>query len=330
MSWSAIKSIFRRRDRAEKIAAKVAATLPPDHWDALKVERTPSRGFDEGFFRGVQVKPSRGFDAEFFKELNGEPRAESPEDFYAELERKERERIERERIVEEVRRALEDERRRRELEEEGRRIDERIRREEEARAAREADEIPAGTLEDARNFARARQGTPRDSADEWIATGFYRLIQGDGNVYAAKYDLQEGKLYVQYKHWDPSMELGTQDGPGPVYEYSDVTPAEARAFYNAPDAGVWLWDNVRVRGSWALHRKPYKIVAISRGYLPRKAVHNYRGSGEEWFVPRSAWGPNGRAVASQLPLAPAPPLSYDGVPLRGTPNRGRPNNGRPK
>ena len=336
MSWGRVLNWFKPRARAERAAEKIVASprfesLPPDHWDALRV--APAEPTEGDYWEELRGTPRRESPEEVFKrweEQARERKRETPEELFKRLEEDERAKEQARLIYEEMRRIAEDKERERALEEEGRRIAEKIRREEEARAARESDEIPSGTLEDSRKYANARAGTPRDSADEWIATGYYRLIQSEGTVYAARYDLQTGKLYVQYKHWDPSMELGTQQGPGPVYEYSDVSPAEARAFYNAPSAGVWLWDNVRIRGSWALHQKPYRIVAISRGYLPRKAVHDYKGSGQEWFVPRSAWGPNGRAVASQLPLAPAPPISYDGTPMRGTPNRGRPNNGRPK
>lgn len=167
-----------------------------------------------------------------------------------------------------------------------------------------------------------------DEPGAWMASGKFKLINTEGNVYAISYNIASRSLFVQYKHWSPPMPLGTQIGPGPIYEYTNVSMDEARAFYLAPNPGEWIWDNLRVRGTWSRHRKPYRIVAISRGYLPRKAWWNYKNDGVEWFVRRQVWGSNGSAVYSQLPTAPAPPIGYDGHPLRGTPNRGRPYRGK--
>lgn len=169
----------------------------------------------------------------------------------------------------------------------------------------------------------------RDAAGHWMTSGKFQLVTAEGNVYAIAYDMAAMSLYVQYKHWAPPMPLGVQAGPGPVYEYQNVSMDEARSLFVAPNPGVWIWDNLRVRGTWSRHKKPYRIVAISRGYLPRKARWNYMGDGREWFVRRQVWGATGNAVYSQLPTAPAPDMGYDGQPVRGTPYRGFPFRGRP-
>jgi hypothetical protein len=171
-------------------------------------------------------------------------------------------------------------------------------------------------------------------AARWILSGQFKTIHGSDNVYAIAYDANRLTLLVQYKHWEPGMEFGTESGPGPIYEYKGVTIAEAAALYNAGNVSDWLWDNVRVRGTWGAHKKPYRLVAISQSYVPRKAT--LCNDGREWFIRRYMTSAGGRAVSSSLPDRPAPPMGLDGKPLwnayrpnRGTPNRGRPNTGRP-
>lgn len=173
-----------------------------------------------------------------------------------------------------------------------------------------------------------------DSA-QWIASGRFKTVQGSDNVYAIAYDLQTSSLFVQYKHWAPGMPFGSQSGPGPVYEYKNVSIAEAHAIFRAKSVNEWLWDNVRQRGTWGGHRKPYRLLAISAGYLPRKAT--WGNDGREWFIRRYMTSASGADIHSQLPDRPAPPMGYDGKPdwsayrpYRGRPNRGRPNDGRPR
>lgn len=182
-------------------------------------------------------------------------------------------------------------------------------------------------------------GVPQNQAGhadstKWILSGEFKKVPDSDNVYAIAYDLRKSSLFVQYKHWAPPMPLGTQAGPGPVYEYKGVSIAEAHSVYRSANVSQWLWDYVRVRGTWGGHKKPYRLVAMSGGYLPRKA--SMSSDGQEWFIRRYATSAAGSGVVSQLPDRPAPPMGFDGKPLwnywqptRGTPNRGRPNNGRP-
>ncbi|MBQ9873559.1 MAG: KTSC domain-containing protein [Thermoguttaceae bacterium] len=231
----------------------------------------------------------------------------------------------------------------REREEDWKRLEEQLREEDERRERRDRWGT-APTVSDGEGLrpqpspgsyggAVPRQQVKHD-ANYWLVSGEFQLINNSDNVYAIAYDVNKNCLYVQYKHWAPPMQFGAQNGPGPIYEYKNVSIAEARALYRAKDVGAWLWDNVRRRGTWSGHKKPYRLVAISRGYLPRKAT--YWIDGREWFIRRQMWGSDGRAVYSQLPNAPAPPMGYDGQPdrsdwkpYRGRPNNGRPNDGRP-
>ena len=168
----------------------------------------------------------------------------------------------------------------------------------------------------------------REESALWIASGKFHLVQNSDNVYAIAYDVLKSSLYVQYKHWAPPMKFGAQNGPGPIYEYKNVSVAEAHALYRAKDTGQWLWDNVRIRGTWSGHRKPYRLVAISQRYMPRQAMWL---KNREWFIRRQAWGTGGQVIYSQLPNAPAPPMGMDGKPVRGHygPDRGTPNRGTP-
>lgn len=177
------------------------------------------------------------------------------------------------------------------------------------------------------------QNQGREDSALWITSGKFKTVTGSDNVYAIAYDIRRSSLLVQYKHWAPPMPLGTQAGPGPVYEYKNVSIAEAHALFRATNVSQWLWDHVRVRGTWGGHKKPYRLVAMSGGYLPRKATMS--NDGREWFIRRFMTSAGGGSAVSQLPDRPAPPMGFDGKPqwnywrpYRAAPYRGRPNNGR--
>lgn len=185
----------------------------------------------------------------------------------------------------------------------------------------------------ARSSASLPEGRrePSQPVDRWLSEGYFKIVDASSNVYAIKYDVQSANLYVQFQHWDPSMGYDELSGePGPIYEYGGVSLAEARAFYLAASKGEWVWDNLRVRGTFSGHQKPYKLVAISQGYLPRKATWNYKNTGQEWFVQRKMWTKDGGAIVSQLPTAPARGFPGGVKPFRARPDNGRPDNGRPR
>lgn len=60
---------------------------------------------------------------------------------------------------------------------------------------------------------------------------------------SARYDFDSEQLSIEYRD-------------GEKWTYGNVSEAEARAFYTAPSHGVWIWDNIRVRGTVHEHRKP--------------------------------------------------------------------------
>ncbi len=211
--------------------------------------------------------------------------------------------------------------------------------EEQERARRENDwkQDTGGDVVDSDDWqVGGRDATSQgDAASRWIVSGNFKTISDSSNVYAIAYNVERGSLFVQYKHWDPSLPLGEQHGAGPIYEYKNVSIVEALALYKTADVGGWLWDHVRVRGTWSQHKKPYRLVAISREYLPRKAAYR---DGAEWFLRRQVWR-NGKASYSQLPDAPAPPIDMNGnrldkgfnpKPWRGFNSRPtRPDSGKP-
>lgn len=176
--------------------------------------------------------------------------------------------------------------------------------------------------------------TIREFSSLWIISGKFMIVDSESdNVYAIAYDVDRSSLFVQFKHWEPGMPFGSQNGPGAVYEYKNVSIPEAHSFFRAKSKDDWIWNNLRVRGTWSDHKKPYRLTAISLGYLPRKAT--WWTDGREWFIRRQMWDTNGMAAYSQLPNRPAPPMGMDGKPQwskwtpdRGTPNRGTPNRGK--
>lgn len=146
------------------------------------------------------------------------------------------------------------------------------------------------------------------------------------NVWSFGYDVDASTLYVRYRS-------GPQFGnaAGSLYAYSNVQPEKFLAMYDAPSKGIWLWDNVRIRGTWSGHRHDYRLVAIRNDYVPRKAT--YAGAGQELFIPRTVrvqrvGTGKVRTLRSSLPEQFAPLIVPTGEPNRGGPNRGTPNRGR--
>lgn len=148
------------------------------------------------------------------------------------------------------------------------------------------------------------------------------------NVHSIGYDYDSQTLYVRYLAYTPGSR--GRGGPGSLYGYSAVSLHQFDALYGSPSKGVWLWDNIRIRGTWSGHRHDYRLVAIRNNYVPRKAT--YVGGGREKFVQRTvrvhSKSRGFRSLTSSLPEEYAPDLSVYGTPDRGEPNRGSPNRGR--
>ena len=126
----------------------------------------------------------------------------------------------------------------------------------------------------------------KDEAEVWVAQGDWKNVSNSRDVYAIRYEIKSGSLFVQFKHWDPDMAFAAKDGPGPIYEYSDVSIPEARSAYKTKNIDEWLKDRVVGRGGANDSIKPYRFVSGSKGYTPRKATTK---NGREWYEPRRVW-----------------------------------------
>ncbi len=98
-------------------------------------------------------------------------------------------------------------------------------------------------------------------------------------------------------------------GPGSLYRYANVTPEEFLTLLAANSKGDWVWDHLRIRGTWSGHQKDYELVGVEGGYVPRKATVRRNPQNkqlEEWFVPRRV-----RAIGGgwddQCAAVPGPP-----------------------
>jgi hypothetical protein len=78
-------------------------------------------------------------------------------------------------------------------------------------------------------------------AQDWAFSGEFFSDFESSNVRAISYDHADRVLAVEY------------DGGRRQY-YSPVTLAQAMELYEAPSKGIWLWDNIRVRGTVSGHQ----------------------------------------------------------------------------
>lgn len=162
---------------------------------------------------------------------------------------------------------------------------------------------------------------PDDPRREWLFQGKFLKVQSR-NVYAIAYSIATRELYVQYLFWAPGMEQ--HSGPGPVYRYERIEPSLALTAYDAASKGVWIWDNLRIRGTFAGHQFPYSLFHVANDYVPRRATFMLGG---EWFVPRDFYAKSEgkwKPVRSSLPLAPVHWRGEDASPFTGRPDNGSP------
>jgi hypothetical protein len=140
-------------------------------------------------------------------------------------------------------------------------------------------------------------------ADHPIVTGNY-VQCGSSNVHSFAYQLQGSRLLVRYL---PSAAEGR--GKGTLYAYENVPPRKFLALLNAGSKGGWIWDNLRIRGTVSGHQHDYRLVAVTGGYVPRKATYGPRG---EMYVTREMQFRNlatkqFRVLKSALPPGPVGP-----------------------
>jgi len=167
-----------------------------------------------------------------------------------------------------------------------------------------------------------------------LVTGDMVPAPNSSNVHSFGYDNDSKYLYVRYLAPDPGNPGQKSRNPGPLYRYGEVTPEMFLSLYKASSKGGWVWDYLRERGSVAGYKKPYQLVGIVGGYVPRHATFKPAGAdyatAGEYYVPRQVAGAGGRFISSSKPLELVIP--YQRHPNRGRPrgpNRGTPNRGRP-
>lgn len=179
----------------------------------------------------------------------------------------------------------------------------------------------------------------RFGVDHPIVTGAMVPATGSSNVHSFGYDIESNYLYVRYLGYVRGAKgpdgRPFRAGPGSLYRYRDVTPEEFLTLLAANSKGEWVWENLRVRGTWSGHQKDYELVGVIGNYVPRKAtvrIDDRTGRLQEWFVQRRVRAIGGGWITSVLPSEEAGPLPWGeldrGSPDRGTPDRGLPDRGR--
>jgi hypothetical protein len=147
------------------------------------------------------------------------------------------------------------------------------------------------------------------------------------NVYSVSYDGQSQILYIRFQAAHKGAPRG---GPGPLYKYWPCLRAEFCDLYDHRDEpGEWVWDHLRIRGTFSGHQKNYELVGVMGGYVPRKAMMTFNPhtrQREEWFVKRTVTTLGGERLTSPLGTERTPWEPDRGSPDRG--DRGSPDRGR--
>lgn len=186
---------------------------------------------------------------------------------------------------------------------------------------------------------------PGDNAQRWIDSGEFEAVEGSSNVYAIAYNKVDQTILIQFKEWEPGRSWILSNSAGPCYRYFNQSEADARDLYYNISKGIWIWDNLRVRGGsgWASQAE-YELISTRSGYIPRQAWGR-TDSDIGYFVPRKFGN-----MYSTLDAALAPAASeymvrrlremygrgykdyLEGRPDDGTSgiNRGLPNDGKPR
>jgi len=166
--------------------------------------------------------------------------------------------------------------------------------------------------------------------DHPAVTGDFVPAAGSKNVHSYAYDADSAYLYIRFLA-DTGRGSGEKtSGPGSLYRYRDITPQMFADLHTTSSKGNWIWDHLRIRGTVAGYRKPYALVGVMQGYVPRQAT--LMPGGEEWFKKRTLHAGGGRWLTSERPDALVPATADRGLPNRGQPKRpnsGQPNTGRP-
>jgi hypothetical protein len=132
------------------------------------------------------------------------------------------------------------------------------------------------------------------------------------NVHSIGYQLNpkdpaHGVMFVRFLQPDGGYGPGQQTPPrpvaGPTYGYKGVHPDLFVSFTMAASKGIFVWDNLRVRGTIHGHQYPYFLSRVSQGYVPRRI--QIRNGNQIWYGTRRNVGvsANGRMQVIKNTLA---------------------------
>ncbi len=106
-------------------------------------------------------------------------------------------------------------------------------------------------------------------------------VGSSSNVHSYGYDWRKRRLYVRFLATGAD---GSRGGKGPLYGYEGVPPRLFLDLLDASSKGVWVWDNLRIRGTYSGHQFDYALRGLGPSlYVPRKATLTAEG---EAFIPR--------------------------------------------
>jgi len=173
--------------------------------------------------------------------------------------------------------------------------------------------------------------------DHPIVTG-EMVTARSSNVHSFGYDIESSYLYVRFLGYIRGNRgpdgRPLRGGPGSLYRYRNVTPEEFLGLLAANSKGEWVWDHLRIRGTWSGHQKDYELVGVMDEYVPRKAtvIRDPRtGQLQEMLLRRRVRSLGGGWLESSLPneIVGEPPWGQvdRGQPDRGEPDRGLPDRG---
>lgn len=110
-------------------------------------------------------------------------------------------------------------------------------------------------------------GLSSDQLDDFLHFGEWLPVQSS-NVAAAQYDGETEQLTVEFKD-------------GSLYQYQQISRAEARSFAMAGSKGGWVWDQLRLRGTVNGYQKPFVFLSgpskARRGWMKTRQTRKRHG-----------------------------------------------------
>lgn len=114
--------------------------------------------------------------------------------------------------------------------------------------------IQAGTAgeREAAQARRASRNIQQSPMARYLYLGEVQQVTGSSNVASYFYTINDQSLHIKFLD-------GGEYGYGSSVRRESITPAMAMSLYRAKSKGVWIWDNLRIRGTRLGHRVDYAI-----------------------------------------------------------------------